>query len=323
MTNVLLVTSWGTSCGIAEHSKALREWVSYADPSIYFQPSAEALDPQHASVVSIIHEGALSCIDIVHLNYHRALHSLWSPNYVHQLQGNGCKVVITWHDSVGENPPDQLTQDLCDLADAFIVHERCVGLPKAVYWRMGVPELPHLEGEAHRDRQCRPILGTMGHDFPWKNWKELAGSAAEAGWGLLIYCPEMTPEHEQEIRSVNPWLEVRRGKAEPDVLAGLAQCDATAFTFTCGNSGQSASILAGVAARKPLIAFYTCRQFRALFQDADEFHAVHWVETFDEIPGTLSEIRLERFHAPMVALAERESWRHLGKKYTDLYKSLL
>jgi hypothetical protein len=225
------------------------------------------------------------------------------------MKATSCKVVITWHDSWGENPPDQLSQDLCNLADAFIVHEPCVGLDKALYWRMGAPEYSGLDAAVSLQHFQRPILGTIGFNFPWKNWPELARITKRCGWGFLICCPEMS--------------HIRRDLSTSDAISVLHSCDATAFTNVCGNSGQSAAILMGIAARKPVIALETCRQYRGLLADELGNRVINWCNSFEEVAAALTTMLPGRFDTGIVALAEQESWANLGVKYSALYRSLV
>lgn len=314
--DVLLATSWDATplCGIAQHSAQLIEAVQAADPELRVHPAAAALDPLWV---------ALSMYEILHLNYHRALHSRWTPEAVAHAKQQGRKVVITFHDTFGEHPPDPLTQALHDVADAFIVHEPCEGLPHQIYWRMGVPELDGGVGLWTDHRLARPILGTVGHDFPWKNWPLLCETAAQAGWGVLLCCPSMSDEREADLRTWNPWLTVRRGLSRQAVLRDLSVCDATAFLFTCQNSGQSASILQGIGARKPVIAFHTCRQMRSLRRDDLGLSVIHWVDTFEDVFQQLTHMRLSRFDTGIAALAHQESWTKVGQQYAGIYRLLV
>lgn len=312
---VLLVTSWDVPCGIFEHSAYLKEAVEKADPSIVITPSSGALDPA-------VGLPATREYDAVILNYHRALHSRWTPEVVKLLKGLR-PIVTIFHDTFGENEPDDLQVQLCDLSDAFIVHEPVIGLPKATYWRMGVPEKELGVGMQCKYYNQRPIVGTLGFAFPWKCWVELAEAAEDAGWGLNIITPAIDAEYRANILRANPWTTFYEGLDRQLALMTLGECDATAFTFVCANSGQSASILQGIGARKPVIAFSTCRQFRALYQDRQGRHAIHWCETFADVSRELQTILLERFDAPTAHLAHHESWRHLGAKFADLLKGLV
>mgnify|MGYP001588834229 CR=1 FL=1 len=320
---VLLVTTWGTACGIASHSAQLKQAVETADPQITIIPSVDALDPMHHEVRSLIHDAAVSGIDAVTLNYHLALHSRWQPDRVRELKDAGYPVVIIAHDTIGELPPTPLFRELCDLAHAFIVHEPCQGLEKAIYWRMGVPEYEGPELFPLYSRS-RPVLGTLGFDFPWKNFDRLAELTASVGWGFCVVAPSLTPERTAELRSKNPWLTIHLNLPDNTVIAALRGCDATAFCFTCANSGQSASILYGLAAHKPVIAFSTCRQMRSLWElDRWGTQRIQWCETFEQVKDRLVYRPIQRLDPGIVALAEQESWARLGRKYAELYRSLV
>jgi hypothetical protein len=314
---VLLVTSWGTSCGIAQHSAQLIDAVNTADPTIGITPSAEALDP-------FTHQRLPDDPHVLHLNFHRALHSCWTPAILQLWKDThkGIPVIITWHDSY-EYPPDQLTQDLCALADAFIVHEPQPDLPKALYWRMGVPEWDGTLQNRPSGWFKRPYLGTVGFNFAFKCWQKLAEIAATVGWGFVVCTPEMNPEEEQQLHRLNPWVDVRQGLETQQVLGVLRDCTATAFTNVTGNSGQSAAILMGIAAKKPLIALATCRQYRALLADPLSNQAIMWANTFEEVQQHLTYLTPQRFDTGICALAEQDSWKKLGAKYASLYRSLV
>lgn len=309
---ILLATSWGQpACGIQAHSEQLIAAVKGIDPTIEIVPSAEALDPAMI--------GQLPRFDVLHLNYHRALHSRWTPAV---LRSCGGPIVITFHDTFGENPPDQLSQDLHATADAFVVHEPCEGLPNAIYLRQGVPPHPGLIGFSHKSHWSRPILGTAGFDFPWKNYGPMCRVAKAVGWGVLIYCPEMSQEREQELKDCNPWVEIRRSEDTEMIIAGLHECDATAFLYVCGNSGTSAAIRLGIAAGKPVIALETCRQFRDLLSDDLGNRVISWCDSFEEVQVDLRLMQMERFDAGIVALREQDSWEKVGQRYVDLYKQV-
>lgn len=328
--NILLATSWGRPCcGIQQHSAHLIDAVRQADPTITIIPSELALDPQGG--------WRPNGVDLLVLNYQRGLHSRWTPTVVKAWKDQyPLPVVIIFHDTFGENRPDRLSTDLCDLADAFIVHEPCLkaarinqssALEQAIYWRMGVPAydggVGDLGWEGRLLQGQRPILGTVGFNFAWKCWPTLAETANAVGWGLLICTPEMSEADEAHLRSKNPWLVVHRGLPHREVIRTLHQCDATAFTNVTNNSGQSAAILDGIAARKPVIALHTCRQYRALFADRGGHVAIRWAETFEDIAQLLVSLPLGRFDTRIVALAEQDSWANLGRQYAALFRKLV
>ncbi len=97
--NVLLVTTWDTACGIAEHSSMLKEYVERADPEIHLHPMPAALDPHS------VDDQPLGYYDLLHLNYHAALHSRWTPKAVATARNVYKKVVITYHDTIRRRGP--------------------------------------------------------------------------------------------------------------------------------------------------------------------------------------------------------------------------
>lgn len=319
---VQLVTTWERACGIAEHSAYLKAAVEAADPSITIQV-VDILLP-HA----ILQEAATA--DLVVLNYHAALHSQWTPDAIRQVQRERkIPVQVTYHDTGVPNSAQCL--GIVAAADATVVHEPFDDLPIETvhYWRMGVPD---WTWEWHFDRGTQngwgrwPILGTIGFPFPWKNYEELARVTAALGWGLLLIAPTASPLQMAAYRSLNPHTEVLPYFVNrTEAVARLAACDATAFCYTCANTGQSAAILQGVAARKPVFAFPSCRQFRALYADPLGRRAIHWVDTFEDLGNSLSWgwLPIQRVDPPTVALAEQDGWPRLGIKYAQLWHQLV
>ena len=330
--NVRLVTTWNQPCGIAEHSAMLKEAVEAADPAIEITPDSAALDPQDFFAS---YDWATDKPDILHLNYHAALHSRWTPTQVARVQAKGLKVIVTYHDTIGEISPAELRasgdhrldrlEQLAQIVDALVVHEPCEGLLGGeYYWRMGVPApLSPLQRLplAWRDQ---PMLGSIGFPFPWKNYDQLATITREIGWALLLIAPGATAAQADEWRRLNPDATIYPAfLPRAHALSLLSACDATAFPYTCANTAQSAAILQGIAARKPVIATAHCRQFRALFNDPLGRTAITWVEALDEIAFTLSHlIRIERCSPAIVALAKQDAWAKLGQQYAELYRKL-
>lgn len=316
---VLLVTTWNTPCGIAEHSAMLKDAVEAADPQIEIVPDPASLDP-----ACFVHSDNPPAI--VHLNHHDALHSRWTPEIVQRLRRIGYRVVVTYHDS--GVPNSDRCQAMVEAADAAVVHEPFDDLPegKTRYWRMGVLE-PHTPvspwGMTSRDH--RPILGTIGFPFGWKNNTELVRRAKAAGWGCLLIAPSATRQQIDEWIELNDQILVRADFVpRHEAVMWLAGCDATAFGYVNNNTGQSGALLMGIAARKPVIALSTCRQFRALYHDPLARMAIRWVENFNDLETELRVLpRIAKLDEPMVALAEQESWGKLGEKYAQLYRELV
>ena len=314
--NVLLITPWGDHCGIAEHSAQLVEATRAADSDLVYEIDPD-LHPSH-----VLCRPLDGFPKLIVLNYHAALLSQWHASHIKDAQAMGAKVLVIYHDT-GIPNTDQCKR-LWEVADAFIVHEPGMDdLPGAIYWRMGVPAYSGKTAYYSPMMFARPTLGTIGHNFGWKNWPELAKITRAVGWGFLILTPEMSEADEQALQAINPWLDVRRALPNDEAIETLHACDATAFVNVCANAGQSAAILMGIAARKPVIALSSCRQYRALHDDPVGQRTIRWASTFEDVQDFLRYGYFAgRFDTGIVALAEQESWEHLGRKYADLYREL-
>jgi len=328
MITVLLVTTWEEACGIAEHSALLVDALKTED-DIHIDPSnKESLDPGHC--LSTLTPGRY---EIVHLNYHAALHSRWLPTHVQRVQATGRKVVITYHDTMS-GEPDQPNSDHCkalaEVADAFIVHEPVADLPSVIYWRQGIPEPEEPALDIYRaGTRGRPCIGTVGFDFPWKNYDLLATCSYEAGWSLLIV-GKVTTDRQKALADLNPHVQFATNDQgvsgefvhRRQVVRVLSGCDGTAFLYLCANTGTSAAIRQGIAARKPMLATdpRACRQFRDL-QNLDT--GITWLENLSPVHVTKWLGWLSPGNHQMDHFAEQDSWRRLGQKYADLYRGLV
>lgn len=339
-TLILLVSSWNVPCGIAEHSAFLKDAVESQAPDLALRVAENGHTPAQPEDVIGDYEKYWKegrGPKIVHLNYHAALHSRWVPEWIPKFQKQfGVKVVVTYHDTGVPNSP--LAKSLHTVCDAMIVHEPAEDLPRAYYHRMGVPGAEGATQYGKRtqfnpsfpDDLCfkryatQPVLGTIGFPFPWKNYDQLAKITGEIGWALLLLAPTATQEQIESWTSLNPDLCVLTDfTPRRSAISYLAGCDATAFTYVCHNTGQSAAILQGIAARKPVIALKTCRQFRALYLDPLGSKAIRWAETFEDVSAYLRNLTPARIDPRSVALAEQESWQKRGQEYISIYRSLL
>lgn len=345
MLRVLLVTSWGTACGIAAYAELLKASVEAADRGIEVIPVPGALDPDALAGMSDL-EGAL-----VHLNHHDALHSRWTPEHVRALVAGGVPVLVTYHDTTANPSPTSKLAQLAQVASSVIVHEPLhpESTVKAIYWRQGVPgptqdPVRYHSVWAHHPSDAfgqdlpgqvtlkafpqQPVLGTVGFPFPWKNYDRLAQVTAEAGWALVLLAPNATAEDEARWRALNSSILVRRDFLPQDqVVSDLAGCDATAFMYECANTGTSGAIRQGLAARKPVIALQTCRQFRDLYlYDASGDSAptgIDWVSTWDEFRHLLGVTYPGTFHPRISRFAHAESWQVRGQQHAQLYRMLV
>ena len=316
---ILLVSSWGTACGIADFGAQLAEAVYAADSTLHVIPCPEGLDPAALPPADTY--------DVVFLNFHLGLHSRWQVGHIVALQQAGKPVVIDFHDSRGEVEPDIRQQSLYDVADAFIVHEPCLGLPRAHVIRQGVRDWPgEYLWDASRTgwTNGRPILGTIGFNFPWKNFDRLAQVTAEAGWAFLVLSNNASTLDEAKWLSSNPHTKVVRGFLPTgEIVQKLAGCDATVFAYECANSGTSGAIRLGLAARKPVIAWKNCRQFRDLYLE-EQYRSesrIDWCTGFDDLPYHLAEVPIQRLDPGIVALATRDAWANQAAKYAAIFHS--
>lgn len=318
---VLLVTTWDTPCGIAEHSALLKQAVEGADSGITVEPFPH-LHP--VALLGALPANAQRTVGVVHLNYHAALHSQWTPAEIRILQETGYKVLVTYHDT--GVPNSQQAKDVCAAADAFVVHEPYDDLEgHGHYWRQGVPDWQPPTLFDHRGvTGPRPIVGTVGFPFPWKNYDLLCEASAQAGWATVLIAPKATPEQIAGWRARQPHLIVYDQFVRREtVVSLLSGCDATVFVYANANTGTSGAIRQGIAARKPVLAsaYPINRQVRDLSANG----AIRWLSALDvdTVALNLSLVPIQRVDPGIVALAHRDSWTGLGTKYAQLYRSLL
>lgn len=79
----------------------------------------------------------------------------------------------------------------------------------------------------------------------------------------------------------------------------------------------------GVAARKPVIALSSCRQFRDLHEDPLGHEVIRWCATFDQAEERLRKVPIGRVDPGIVALAEQDSWTRIARNHLAVYKEIL
>lgn len=329
---VLLVTSDREQCGIREWGRMLQEELAKLEVEVveYPHPGWPAGGP------SLPPE--LGTFDIVHVNHHAALHASLTPDLVRYMQSIGWKVVVTQHDTFETS---QIMQErgfeAWISADAWVTHELVQGLQyctpgnpdtarfKTYFVPQGVPAAPGVPiyvPPSINDAEV-PCLGLFGFDFPWKNFDLAVSVAAQAGWQVLILSPGASPERVAHWRSYGAQVGcITEYLPTPEVVRYLAGCTATAFLYTCGNSGTSGAIRLGLAARRPLVAF-KCRQFRDLYDKL----GVWWADGEDELADFLEMIRDPAIAEVQVKLvsqtAEEMSWARVAQRYKEIYERVL
>jgi hypothetical protein len=326
LLGVRLVTTWDTACGIAEYAAYLEEAARLADPWIAVRIET-GLHPD------VVLDAARDC-QVLHLNYHAALHSQWRPEDVERAKRDGWRVIVTWHDS--GVPNSEACRAMYAVADAFVVHEPCDDLPNAHIWAQGIPDTrrPYqftVAGPngpkrfAFKRHAEQPVVGSAGFAFPWKNFDLLAEASAEAGWALVLIAPNATAEQVARWRASNPASMIIPTFVTRETLGrALAGCDATAFLHACANTGTSGAIRQGLAALKPVLASVpaACRQFRDLYVDPVGRRAVTWLPRLDveTVAEALSNTSIRAIDRLIVRLAARDSWLQLGRRYAALYR---
>jgi glycosyltransferase involved in cell wall biosynthesis len=332
---VLFVTSQNEHCGIREYGEyLLAELKAFPDLEVipHFDPNAHQLGTPE--------------VDIIHVSHQAALHSSWREAEVKEYQKNGYIVCVTQHDTF-ETWEIMLDRGMPNFlhADGLILHEPVKGLmegwkgkelveyfpgPKAEnvpyyqdvewvhknvhYFQQGV--LPETNSNGWI---AKKTLGTVGFDFPWKNFELGAKYTAEAGWVYLVISPGMKQERVNAIKAINPdsivvtpWLNAQ------EVVHELSACTATAFLYVTGNSGTSGAIRMGIGARRPVIAFCS-RQNRDLAMEK----SIDWLKNDAHIGELLEQYGkgegIEERIAGVKKLAERDSWKNLAQRYHDMW----
>jgi hypothetical protein len=327
---VLLATSPNEHCGIREHSEMLVAAMAEVAPE--FEHFLIGPDPH--SIPDAPSGGA-----ILHVDHQQGVHGQWRPEHIKRLQESGWRVVVTQHDTY-ETWEIMASRGFLDArgADALIIHEPVEGLEGgnvhfvrqgvALPWGdtsrvAGAGLLPRSEGARSGAPRQRPVVGTAGFPFPWKGYDALCRAARAANWGVLLIAAGAIVEQCQEWQAANPEAEIiPQWLPREEVVARLAACDATAWLYTSGNSGTSGAIRLGLAARRPLIAYWN-RQFRDL-ADAKFMWALDEGKVSRNLMALAqaSEWR-EWATAGTVEIADRDSWTNVARRYKSIYEGVL
>jgi hypothetical protein len=211
------------------------------------------------------------------------------------------------------------------------VHEPFDDLDGNVHYiRQGVPGWASpVINDLHIASWCgrRPIVGTVGFPFPWKNYELLCEASALAGWAVLLLAPGASDAQVLNWQALNPHsLIIREFTPRGQVVSYLAGCDATAFLYSCANTGTSGAIRQGIAARKPVLASHpsACRQNRDLFENSVGYASIQWLQdlSITGVKEALSACILQRVDPRVVALAAQDSWATIGRRYAALYRQM-
>lgn len=332
--NILAVSTYNTACGIADYCEQVKHAIEAVDPVHQVTPFTDL------SPAGLLGPVVPQDFDILWLNYHAALHAAWDADAVRAAQKRGWKVAITYHDTYPEN--SDKCRALHAAADGFIVHEPVTDLPGAVLIRHGIPAAAspwHYTTRGPRydpvdagpmERCCfkaydtQPVLGTVGFNFPWKNFDRVAEATGRLGWALAVLSNNATEEDARRWASSNPdILIVREFLPQALAIGYLAGCDATLFAYECANAGTSGAIRQGIAARKPVLAF-PCRQFDDLRGAEEElgFNVITWLTRgWHDLPEALSTVSIGRVHPAVMALAHTDGWPQQARKYLAVFEA--
>lgn len=346
---VLLVTSNRAECGIREYGRSLIEAMRDVGKEVEIHefpyPDADDFGATNPAMPKVD-------FDVLHLNHHAALHASWTPEFLSWLKRGreeddvpdsvrrpNWGIVVTQHDTF-EKHSTMLARGYPDFrcADALVIHEEVeglrgkvrmgshlqalgatAGLPNVFLLHQPIPPLKALWGKRYSSKY-QLYVGSVGFPFPWKNYPLLCKVAKEAGWGVYIHAPRITSDQVLELQAAHPDVEIEpRWLPRDEVVQRLHDwCDVTAFLYQTGNSGTSAAIRTGIAARRPVLAFQ-CRQFRDLME-RDE---VWWLQDAEDLHTVLKamekeEVRKKREGA-IRRLADEQSWEKAADVYRMIY----
>jgi hypothetical protein len=298
---VLLITSDRDECGIREYGRMLAEAMKLYQIQVTEFPHTH---PDSA----FAHLDCPRQYDVVHLNHHAALHSAWGPSRILNLQALGYPVIVTQHDTF-ETWAIMESRGFPDfrVADALVVHEEIEGPGEAYYIRQGVPTPQHrwMYGPTFTPG----LLGLFGFNFPWKGVDMATEAAAEAGWSVRLVSKDgwVSRDHAVEL---------------------LSECAATAFLYSCGNSGTSGAIRMGIAAHRPVLATGHCRQFRDLCTSWPGRWAISWCVDKDDVVAELRRLNdnlsYQRARTAAISLlADHDCWSRQAGKYAILYQKAI
>jgi len=201
-----MLTTWSTSCGIAEHSRHLVDalephrvdcWIVGGDGSVESCVPAEmagasiAMEDlwryQHIDLDAVIESCCRANVEVLNVQYHTGFfrESLLLP-LAHKCLAAGIRVLITLHDP--KNVSDHTLVDLARIGVRLVVHNedeqrrfRGVGVEDITYVPLGVLDVPDEDVASVRERLTlpgAPVIGTFGFLRPHKGLLELIEATA-------------------------------------------------------------------------------------------------------------------------------------------------
>lgn len=304
MAKVGLITSWNERCGIAEYAKNLTHNCPNTQFKIYDVRSG----------YQILY--ALGDAQIVLLNYEAGLFAGIGEDFIAQLRSRGLRVVLIWHNSHSGDNRGPWT----NLFDRVVVHEETTDGFR--YIPMGIPE----ETRLHSDGYLPKLVGSFGFPFPWKGFDPVCRACEMLGCQARIIAPE---SRHWDTHQVGNYLKGLCSKLnyvtdymdQSSVVRRLAECHATVFAYSGGNSGVSAACRLGLATGRPIV-LTRCRQFRDLFPYEDEIFFIDDASP-EKIAEALQEA-LNPYNKKMPGRVLKDmAWSKVGRMYEELFKELV
>lgn len=302
-----LLTTWNEKCGIAEYARNL---VMYATtPDIEFVIYGREVWSWPTLIYKIIEDK----IDIIHVNHEPGLFRWLDIGIIGNIKSRGIKVVLTYHTSNETNNHSNFT----DVFDRVVLHEKTND--GFVYIPEGIPVVelsPNVAREV--------TLGTAGFPFPWKGFHAVAKASKLLDMGCVVVAPDSshfdTQLMKQCVMDAQPnasyitlWLK------EEEVIKTLSECYVNVFAYSGHPQGISGAVRMGLAAARPLV-LTRCRQFRDLYDYEDEIEFIQFPYEQDIAEGVRKVVKGNK--RPSRVLKDF-SWINSGRKYVDVYRSVV
>ena len=292
--NICMLTTWNSSCGIAEYSKNLvKEYIKLGHNiiilnnviesqsinsnisfvssrvfGVYWWGEIPAFDCEKAWDMMNYFERAVGPIDVLHVQYQS---SLYEPEGFNEfISGVSCKKVITTHDS-SVNSKHNLK-----VFNAHIVH-RPFKKVYADYYQLPMPTT---------ERTPKVFSFGMGgrNDYDF----------------IQNACEEIGVKFEKHDGREDGWL------SEHNLFVKMKEADAIVLWYNDVTiQGQSAALRTAISSHRPVIINHT-----GWFDDAPHF--IRKVNTKDELQFVLAEIlNLEYIR--------KNSYKNLAERHLEIY----
>lgn len=295
-------------CGIAEYAANLVASVGDVDFRIISPP---------ADLSTLARD--LDDVDVIHLNHETGLFAHLTDRLPKLIKGTGKPSVLTLHCSQEGDNRSAYT----DCFTAVVVHERTV--EGFAYIPQGIPNI--LAEEDLAAIPTEDLVGESGFPFGHKGFLDAALGAAQIGCGFLAVAADSRHANPETLlsvlRSENLRYEVRTDYlSQRDVTLQLARCKILAYPYRGDLYGISGAVRQGLATRRPIVVSRS-RQFRDICEEyEDEIGIVDTKAPTGEQVASAMRDTLSCGKHP-VRILDDMSWEKSGRKYLELYRSLV